>query len=356
MNDSYYKPFVLGIAAIVVIAFAVMAWPYLLAVLSAAIFGGLLQPIQRKVAAAMGSRDALAAAVVVLLSIIAVGIPVLAILIAAVGEGIEIGQRLVSWLSEQFSEDGNVTVRIPDWVPLAEPLDVYRAQFLRNAADRLGSAGTGFLGSLAAATQGTIGFGLNLFVFLYAMFFFLQWGTATFDYMLRYLPLDSEDRRRVIDNGLAVTRATLKGVLVVGLIQAVLIGVALVLLGVDGALFWASLIVPLAAIPGLGTPLVWGPIAVYLLFQDRWEAAIALAVWGGIVVGLIDNILRPRLVGQDARLPDLLVLVSTLGGIAAMGPIGIVIGPLLAGILVTSLHLYRDAFSAELPPKGKKGD
>lgn len=355
MSDSYYKPLVLGIVVVVAVAFAVMVWPFLLAVLTAAIFSGLLQPVYRKVVSAVGDREALAAAIVLLLAIVAVGVPVFAILIAAVGEGIEIGQRLVPWLSERLDDGAAGAARIPDWVPLADQLNAYREQFLRNAGAWLGDAGSGFLGQLAVATQGTIGFAFNLFVFLYAMFFFLQWGTAAFDSMLRYLPLDREDRRQVIDNGLSVTRATLKGVLVVGLIQAVLIGAALVLLGVDGALFWASLVVPLAAIPGLGTPIIWGPIAAYLLFQDRWEAALALAVWGGVVVGLVDNILRPRIVGQDARLPDLLVLVSTLGGIAAMGPIGIVIGPLLAGILVTALHLYRDAFSAELPIKDKDG-
>jgi predicted PurR-regulated permease PerM len=141
-----------------------------------------------------------------------------------------------------------------------------------------------------------------------------------------------------------VSRATLKGTLVIGLIQGALGGLAIWAAGLQSPVFWGAMIVVLSCIPGLGPALVWVPAFVYLVLTGRAGVAVVFAVWFLLIVGLIDNFLRPRLVGKDTQLPDLLILLSTLGGIAALGPLGLVIGPIVAALFVTIWDIFDVAF------------
>ena len=180
------------------------------------------------------------------------------------------------------------------------------------------------------------------------MFFFLMRGADMLHASLKYLPLDHEDREEVIGRGIATAWATLKSILIIGLLQGVLIGLAFWVVGISGAVFWGAVVLVLAAIPALGTPLVWGPAAIYLFVNGQTVAAIGLIVWGALVIGLIDNILRPRLVGEEAKLPDLVVLVSILGGISVFGIVGIIAGPVLATVFFVVLDIYRHTFADAL--------
>jgi len=146
----------------------------------------------------------------------------------------------------------------------------------------------------------------------------------------------------------AVTRATLQSVLIIGALQGVLGGLALAVAGIDGAVFWGLVIAVASTIPVVGTALVLAPATLALLIRGDTGAALALGVFSILVVGGIDNLLRPYIVGHSARLPDLLVLVSTLGGIAMFGATGIIVGPVLAGIFLTSLHIFIATFKTEL--------
>src|SRR3546814_15245542 len=115
-------------------------------------------------------------------------------------------------------------------------------------------------------------------------------------------------------------------ILIIGGLQAVLVGGAFWVVGSEGVAFWASVFLVLSAIPALGTPLVWGPAAAWLVLTGQVAEGIGLAVWGTLVVGLVDNILRPRIVGEQTKLPDLVILIAILGGIGAFGAVGITNG------------------------------
>ena len=190
---------------------------------------------------------------------------------------------------------------------------------------------------------------LSTFVLLYALYFFLVAGPGISRAAAQYIPLKEQDRMRVLEKGVSVTRATLKSILVIGLLQGAMVALAFVVVGIEGPLFWGAIVVVLSSIPAAGPPVVWGPAALYLLMSGQVWAGIGLIVWGMIAVGLIDNVLRPRLVSEETQMPDLLILVSILGGISALGAIGILLGPILAGYLLVVLEIYREVFADSIP-------
>jgi predicted PurR-regulated permease PerM len=201
---------------------------------------------------------------------------------------------------------------------------------------------------VSRATQFTVQFILNLFVMLYALFFFLVGGRQIMARLLYLMPLSDAEESRLVAKGMSVTRATLKGTFIIGIIQGGLAGIAFAIAGIKGAAFWGTIMGVLSIIPGVGAALVWIPAVIWLLISGHTGAAIGLGAWCAIVVGTVDNLLRPRLVGSDTKMSDLTILVSTLGGLAMFGAVGIVIGPLIAGLASTVWDIYGVEFAAIL--------
>jgi predicted PurR-regulated permease PerM len=148
---------------------------------------------------------------------------------------------------------------------------------------------------------------------------------------------------------LSVSRATLKGTLIIGIVQGALGGVSFWVAGIEGAVFWATIMAVLSIIPGVGTGLIWVPAVIYLFAAGDTGTAIGLTIWNAAVVGSVDNVLRPWLVGKDTQMPDLLILLGTMGGIVLFGAAGIVIGPVIAALFVTVWEIYGEAFRDVLP-------
>jgi predicted PurR-regulated permease PerM len=161
------------------------------------------------------------------------------------------------------------------------------------------------------------------------------------------------DRDVIVEKGISITRATLKGTIVIGVLQGTLAGAAFAVAGIPAAVFWGAVMALASIVPVLGTAIVWLPAVAYLLFQGDIVAGLGLLTWCVIVVSSVDNIVRPRLVGSDTRMPDVLVLLSTLGGIAMFGATGVVIGPVVAGLFLTSWHIFAATFSRELEPSAR---
>ena len=168
--------------------------------------------------------------------------------------------------------------------------------------------------------------------------------------MLFLSPLEADDEALVIERFISVTRATLRGSLLIGGIQGLLTGIGFAVAGISGAAFWGTIVVVLSVIPGIGAPIVWLPAVGWLFALGEPVTGLALAAWCAVVVGSIDNVLRPRLVGSDARMSDLMILISTLGGISLFGAPGFVIGPIVAAVFVTLWDVYGRVFADSLPP------
>jgi predicted PurR-regulated permease PerM len=136
-----------------------------------------------------------------------------------------------------------------------------------------------------------------------------------------------------------VIRATVKGNVLVAAVQGALGGLAFWVLGVHAPILWAVVMGFLSLLPAIGAALIWAPVALYLLVVGHISQGIGLLVFGVFVIGLVDNVLRPILVGKDTQLPDYVVLISTLGGLAVIGINGFVIGPLIAAMFFSAWHL-----------------
>ena len=335
--------------AAVAVGFIGMIRAFLIALVLAAIFTGLLYPFYRRILTLMNNRAMPASATMLIICSIAVGLPLAGLIGMVAGEAIQISEQLRPVLKGALAGDTALSERLPDWLPYADKLEPYRESIFTKLAEAASAMGRWLVSNLSVVTQGTLDFFLSLFVMVYAMFYFFMRGPELLKSLQSLLPLSDEDRELVLDRGLSVTQASLKGILVIGATQGLLVGLAFWASGLTGPAFWGSIVFLLSAIPGLGAPLVWIPAAIYLIAIGSMGWGIGLIIWGVVVVGLVDNLLRPMLVGRDTRLPDIIVLVSILGGIASFGPIGIILGPVVAAMFDTILEIYRRIFQKQLP-------
>lgn len=350
-REIYHRAFVLFLAVGIAGFFLFMIRGFLIAILLGAIFCTLLYPVYRRMLRMplLHGHSGITSALLVLVAFIIIGIPLAFLIGLVTAEAIEITTNITPWLEQNVFSQLNGSRRLPRWLPFAEQLAPYKESILARLGEATNAIGTLLVRSGSALTQVTIAFLLDLFVMLYAMFFFFLHGPRWAQKFGSYLPLTDEEELHVVRRGLIVTSASLKGILYIGLLQGFLIGLAFMVIGIQGAAFWGTLVVILSAIPAVGPPLVWVPAVLYLYINGDTGQAIGLMLWGTFVVGLVDNILRPRIVSEETRIPDLLILLSILGGIVMFGAIGIIIGPVITAGLVTILDIYQRTFRRQLP-------
>jgi len=182
---------------------------------------------------------------------------------------------------------------------------------------------------------------LLTFVMIYLLFFFLKDGDQIIAKCINVFPLDDNQERFLIDRFSSVTKATVKGTIIVGVVQGAIGGVIFTLLGIKAAILWGALMAFFSILPGIGTAIIWFPAACILFFSGAWLKALILLLAGFFIIGLIDNFLRPYLVGKETQLPDYLILLTTLGGVSLLGLSGFVIGPIIAALFITLWSLLK---------------
>lgn len=335
---------VLGITGLLL----VMIRGFLVALILAGVFAGLSQPALRALTRALGGRRRAASMLTVLGLLLLIVVPLGAFLALVVAQAAELSEIAGPWIRGQagrWEQVGGWLRGLPFVGGFAPDQDELAAR----ASDLVGTVGSFLLANARAATAGTVGLVLQLFVTLYALYFFLMDGPAILSRILYYTPLDEHDERKLIAQFVSVTRATIKGSILVGLLQGALAGSAFFVLQLPAAAFWSTVMAVLSVIPVLGSGIVWAPAAIILATTGRLAAGVGLAVWGILVVGMVDNFLRPRLVGRDTKMHDLLVLLSTFGGLAMFGIVGFIIGPIIGALFLTALDLYGARFGELLP-------
>jgi predicted PurR-regulated permease PerM len=347
-EERFRKAFLLLLVVAISAAFVAMIRTFLLTIFLAALFAAITRPLFLEVQRVFrGNAPLASAATIVLLLVVVIGPLVLLASIVA-NEAVRIAANVRPWIEARLAEPDlldHVLRRLP-YVERVEPI---REQILSKGAELVGSVGTFLANVLSAATRGTVVFFFNFFILLYTMFFFLKDGPRLLRSAMSYLPLADEDKERMLDKFTSVTRATLKGTVLIGTAQGTLSGLAFWVVGIDGAIFWTTLMIVLSVIPGIGGALVWVPAVILLIAQGEVWRGIGLAIFCALVVGSIDNVLRPWLVGRDTRMHDLLILFSTLGGLLAFGASGFIVGPILAALFVTIWEIFGVAFRDALP-------
>jgi predicted PurR-regulated permease PerM len=338
----------IALIGLLALVFAGMVAPFLEALFLAVVFSALLRPLYMSIRAVV-RRDAIAALVTTLLVLVLIVVPLVFLVGALTGEAIRITEFVAPWIDDSNGEDLPPT--LPTWLPFAEQLQPYRGAILERVGNVANQASTFLVESFSRITQGTFVFLLNLFVMLYAIFYFLLRGPQLVVAVSRRFPIMSRAARdRICERGLAVTRATLKSILILGSLQGLLAGIGYAAAGLEGAILWGFMTAVASLIPGIGTAIVWVPAVAILLFSGDTVAGIGLGAWCVVAVGGIDNLVRPYLIGSDTQMSELLVLISTLGGLAMFGAAGIIIGPVIAGLLITSLNVFATAIRADVRP------
>jgi predicted PurR-regulated permease PerM len=348
LRTAFVLLLVLGVTAL----FLAVTWPFLKPLLLGAMLAGLARPLYHWVTRMVGGRRSLGAALTLLLLIVLVAGPVSAFVGVVVNQALNVSNHAIPWVQQHFG--AATTFDVHGWLvqrfPSLAPYVPEQAQITDDIGNVAKATGAVLVAGASQLTAGTATFLLDLFVMLYAMFFFLRVGGAILEKIFYYTPLDSEDEALVLERFTSVTRATVKGTLVIGLIQGALAGFGFWVAGIDGAAFWGTVMVVMSVVPGIGAATIWIPAVVYLYITGQSLAATLLLIWCAAIVGTIDNMLRPMLVGKDAQMPDLLILVGTLGGLFLFGPMGFIVGPIVCGLFLTVWEIYGTTFKDILPP------
>jgi predicted PurR-regulated permease PerM len=348
MNDTRFRrAFLLLLVAAISVAFLAMVRVFVLTILLAATFTGLSYPAYLRLLRLFGGRPPLAALATLLLVLTLILAPLLAVLGAGANEALRmtesVGPRLTQLIKEPTVVEAQLQ-RVPGYAYVAP----YREQILTKLGELVGGASAFLFDVLSATTRATAVFVFHAFVLLYAMYFFLTGGPALLAGVLAYAPLADVDKQRMLEKFVSVTRATIKGTLLIGVAQGFLGGLAFWAAGIEGPIFWGTIMTVLSIIPGVGGALVWVPAVIIMAASGQWWQAAALAAFLALVVGSIDNLLRPRLVGRDTQLHELLIFLSTLGGLMFFGASGFILGPVLAALFVTVWEMFGIAFQREL--------
>ncbi len=339
------RPFLLVLLGLSTLGFVWLVAPFAGAILWAVIAAVLFDPLNRRLLRAWPQARNRAALVSLLVIVVAVVVPALLLGAALLNEGGAFYARISNGdinLARLFEATQG---SLPDWAArwLADrglgDVEGLRAKLGQGFASSFQTV----LAKVLSLGQGTLGLFLALGVTLYLTFFLLRDGHEIVPCIERCIPLEPEQRRLLIGKFVAVIRATIKGSLIVALVQGATGGLIFWALGLPGALLWGVAMGFFSLFPAIGTGLIWVPMTIYLLATGAvWQGTV-LGCCGFFIISSVDNIIRPILVGRDTRMPDYIVLVATLGGFELMGFNGFVIGPVIAALFMALWSMFSDA-------------
>ena len=322
-----------------------LAWillPFFGAIMWGSIIALLVGPVYRRLLARLKQRRTLAALLTLLFVLLLVVLPFTLLTISLTREAALLFARLQSGELNPALYFQGVFDALPGWMTAL--LDRFGLVNFATLQHRLAAAltqGSQFIATQALSIgQNTFEFLVSLFITLYLAFFLIRDGDELARGLCRGIPLTPAHQRDLFMKFRTVIRATVKGNLLVAAIQGALGGLAFWFLGVGGALLWAVLMAFLSLLPAIGAGLVWLPVAIYFLITGALWQGFALTAWGVLVIGLVDNLLRPMLVGKDTRMPDYVVMITTVGGMAVFGINGFVLGPVIAAMFIAVWHIY----------------
>jgi len=339
---SIYRVGFIVMLTLVTIAFFAVVTPFYSAVLWAVVFAIIFFPIHARIARRLDGHSNIAAAISVLTCLCLVIAPGLVVLTSLVNQASQLYQRIQS---------GEI-----DLPGLLEKLENALPHFVRNYIETMDAEGLGqmwesvssavlgggsfFAGRALSIGQSTLGFFLSFGIMLYLLFFLFRDGRQLAQTIGRAIPLSDNHTRQFAGKFTSVVRATVRGNLIIAIIQGAIGGITFWALDLKPALLWGVAMSILSLLPAVGAALIWIPAAAYLALLDLWWQAVVLTLVGVFVIGLVDNLLRPPLVGQETKLPDYVVLISTLGGIALIGINGFIVGPMVAALFIAAWSIF----------------
>lgn len=333
MRESKALLVLVGLATL---AFGWVLLPFLGAVFWAVVIAIVFYPLYERLLAALNNRPNLASLATVVIVLLIVVIPLILIALAIIQEATTLVTAIRSDEIDLQSLFQQVLAVLPHW--LTSLLARVGLTDLATVQASIAAALSGWIGALAPQVfsigQSTLSFFVSLFAMLYLTFFLFRDGKT----LIGYLKMASPYRPALQDALLArftlVVRATVKGDILVAMLQGGLAGLGFWVLGIHATILWTVLMSFLALLPLFGAALIWMPFAIYFLANGAIWQGMGLLVYGVLVVGLVDNFVRPYLVGQATKMPEFVVLISTLGGVATFGLQGFITGPVVAAMFI----------------------
>lgn len=324
------------------LAFGWILLPFYGAVFWGSVLAIIFTPFYRRLLVILNQRQNLAALTTLLLCLIMVILPFTLITALLLQEGVDIYQRIQSGELNFGAYFQQIMGALPSW--MIHFLDSVGLTNISKLKDMLSNGA--LQGSQLIATealnmgQNTFHFIISFGIMLYLLFFLLRDGAILSTKIKQAIPLSMEYKRHLFSKFTTVVRATVKGNIAVAAVQGTLGGVMFSFLGIQGALLWGFVMAFLSLVPAVGAGLIWAPVAIYFLLTGALWQGITLIAFGVLVIGMVDNVLRPILVGKDTQLPDYVVLISTLGGMVVFGLNGFVIGPVIAALFISGWDLF----------------
>lgn len=322
--------------------FGLILWPFIGAVFWALVLAILFHPFNKRLLRRFPGKPNLTTLYTLLLCLLGVILPLVLIGSSVVRETVHIYDRISSGQLDFGSYFQQINAALPTWVvQFLERIDLASAQEIQSKLSSLGAeAGKLVAGKAVEVGQNTLSFVVSFGVMLYLLYFLLRDGTHLAQRVRDAIPMEPGHKRSLAEKFATVIRATVKGNLVVASAQGALGGLIFWLLDIQGAVLWGVLMAFLSLLPAVGASLIWGPVSIYFLATGNVTQGLVLAAYGVMVIGLVDNVLRPILVGKDTKMPDYIVLISTLGGMSIFGLTGFVIGPAIAALFIACWDIY----------------
>jgi len=323
-------------------AFAMILLPFLGATLWALFIAIVFYPLHLRILKQTGGRHTAAALLTLMLILLIVILPVILVTMSIIKEVASLVQHLRSGSFDPGQYVQQVLQALPAWArSLLDRYGIFDLAGLQTQITALLTSSSQLITTrVLGLGQLTLDFVIALFVMLYLLFFLLRDSEKLSIRVAQAVPLEEWHTERLMGQFVTVVRATVKGNIVIAVLQGTLGAVAFAVLGMPGVLLWGTLMALLSLLPAVGAALVWVPVAIWLLATGQILQGIGLTLWGVLVIGLVDNLLRPILVGKDTRMPDYLVLLATLGGISVFGINGLVVGPLIAAMFLVAWNLF----------------
>jgi len=339
---------------VISLAFAWVTLPFYGAILWGVVAAIMLAPVNRRLLAMAPGRANLAASGTLLILVAMVIVPALLLGMALLQEVSSLYAKAQSGGLDLDHAFGRLQGALPAWMTtMLDQLGLTDIDSVRTKiAASIGSALRLFAAQALNLGQSAFAFLVGLSVMLYLTFFLLRDGSALARRIEDTVPLHAAQQEALVAKFTTVIRATIKGSLVVAILQGAIGGTVFWALGIEAALLWGVLMAFMSLLPAIGTGIVWVPVAIYLLATGAIWQGLVLVFCGLFVIGMVDNLLRPILVGKDAKMPDYVVLISTLGGIELLGFNGVVIGPVVAALFIAVWDIASDARRRTTPAVG----
>jgi predicted PurR-regulated permease PerM len=344
LNVYFFFGLLIGIGWLAFLIFK----PFLTAILAAAVLAAMFRGTYRKLLGMTNDREMTSALMTIIFVILIVFLPLFTILGMSINEATLFFQRF----SNVNSAAPEMLASTLDWarhsIPYVETIFGVEAFNMESLIGNIRGFGGNLLGFVEVLYHSVVDFAVWTFILFFTLYYFLTDGEKALAYVMRLSPLRNEHEALLLKKFVSMSRATLKGTLIIGLVQGLIGGLTFLVVGVPSAILWGLLMAVLSVVPAVGSALVWVPTGILLIASGHiWQGITVLVVGGGII-SMIDNILRPELVGKDTEMHPLMVFFATIGGISLFGFPGFVIGPIIMALFLALWEIYAIEFRGQL--------